>query len=99
MAWFRPNSISRDGIKALLFEQKECPLVLRYTVKSGETLASIALDFRTTTDALKAANPSLQGQEPVQNEVIIIPGLPDPHTIYRISVSISRKRLVLFSGS
>ncbi|PRS30123.1 L,D-transpeptidase family protein [Bacillus pumilus] len=73
--------------------------MLRYTVKRGETLASIALDFRTTADALKAANPSLQGQEPVQNKVIIIPGLPDPNTIpYRISVSISRKRLVLFSG-
>jgi len=74
--------------------------VLRYTVKSGETLASIALDFRTTTDDLKAANPSLQAREPEQNEVIIIPGLPDPNTIpYRISVSISAKRLVLFSGS
>ncbi|MCY7593460.1 LysM peptidoglycan-binding domain-containing protein, partial [Bacillus altitudinis] len=74
--------------------------MLRYTVKSGETLASIALDFRTTTDALKAANPSLQAREPEQNEVIIIPGLPDPNTIpYRISVSISAKRLVLFSGS
>ncbi len=74
--------------------------MLRYTVKSGETLASIALDFRTTTDALKAANPSLQAREPEQNEVIIIPGLPDPNTIpYRIFVSISTKRLVLFSGS
>lgn len=74
--------------------------MLRYTVKRGETLASIALDFRTTTDALKAANPSLQAREPEQNEVIIIPGLPDPNTIpYRIFVSISTKRLVLFSGS
>ena len=74
--------------------------MLKNKIKSGETLASIALDFRTTTGALKAANPSLQTREPEQNEVIIIPGLPDPNTIpYRISVSISAKRLVLFSGS
>ncbi|MDM5297712.1 L,D-transpeptidase family protein [Bacillus pumilus] len=74
--------------------------MLRYTVKRGETLASIALDFRTTTDALISANPSLTQREPVQNEIIIIPGLPDPNTIpYRIFVSISKKRLVLFSGS
>ncbi|MFS0654320.1 L,D-transpeptidase family protein [Bacillus sp. 179-C3.3 HS] len=74
--------------------------MLRYTVKSGETLASIALDFRTTTNALMAANPSLEQREPNQNEIIIIPGLPDPSTIpFRISVSISKKRLVVFSGS
>ncbi|MGE6631183.1 L,D-transpeptidase family protein [Bacillus sp. NPDC077027] len=74
--------------------------MLRYSVKTGETLASIAADFRTTSAALKAANPALESREPYPNEVIIIPGLPDPSTIpYRISVSISQKRLVLFSGA
>ncbi|MFJ5963610.1 L,D-transpeptidase family protein [Bacillus sp. NPDC093026] len=74
--------------------------MLQYTVKSGETLSSIAVDFRTTTDALISANPSLEHREPQPSEIIIIPGLPDPHTIpYRISVSVSKKRLVLFSGA
>jgi lipoprotein-anchoring transpeptidase ErfK/SrfK len=70
-----------------------------HVVKPGETLSSIALDYRTSLVELlrinRFVNPNLLsvGQE------IFIPGLPSPETIpYTIWVSLSKKTLILYSN-
>ncbi|MEC1262334.1 L,D-transpeptidase family protein [Bacillus swezeyi] len=71
--------------------------MLKYQVKPGETLESIALDFRTSRDALVRANPGLNGGRVNAGQTIIIPEIRDPDTIpYRIVVSLSARTLQLF---
>ncbi|MBY8912409.1 L,D-transpeptidase family protein [Bacillus sp. YC2] len=73
--------------------------MLIYQVKQGETISSIAADFRMSTAALLQANPSIHSAvNPGQN--IIIPGLPDPSSIpFSIIVSIGAKQLQLYRNS
>ncbi|AFI28078.1 murein transglycosylase [Bacillus sp. JS] len=73
--------------------------LLTYQVKQGDTLNSIAADFRISTAALLQVNPSLQAGL-TAGQTIVIPGLPDPHTIpYHIAVSIGAKTLTLFQNN
>jgi LysM repeat protein len=44
-----------------------------YTARSGDTLASIAVMFGTTADALQAANPDCALQEPGVGQTVFIP--------------------------
>ncbi|KAF1681347.1 L,D-transpeptidase family protein [Bacillus mexicanus] len=70
--------------------------MLTYLVKQGDTLSSIAGDFRISPAVLLQFNPSLQAGI-TAGQSIVIPGLPDPKTIpYHISVSIGAKTLTLF---
>nr|MCX3330147.1 LysM domain-containing protein [Bacillus pacificus] len=52
--------------------------MLTYRVKQGETLASIAADFRIDQAALVRANPSLQTGILLAGQIIVIPGIPNP---------------------
>ncbi|EWH21522.1 L,D-transpeptidase family protein [Bacillus haynesii] len=71
--------------------------MLMYQVKPGETLESIAADFRTTRQALLQANPGLNGGQVSAGQSIIIPGIRNPDTIpYRIAVSLSGRTLRLY---
>ena len=71
--------------------------MLMYQVKSGETLESIAADFRMTRQALLQANPGLNGGQVSAGQSIIIPGIRNPDTIpYRIVVSLSGRTLRLY---
>ena len=68
-----------------------------YQVKPGETLESIAADFRTTRQALLQANPGLNGGQVSAGQSIIIPGIRNPDTIpYRIAVSLNGRTLRLY---
>lgn len=70
--------------------------LLTYQVKQGETISSIAQDFRISTAALLQANPSIQSVI-YAGQHIIIPNLPDPSTIpYSIVVYIGAKKLQLY---
>ncbi len=70
--------------------------LLTYQVKQGETISSIAQDFRISTAALLQANPSIQSVI-YAGQHIIIPNLPDPSTIpYSIIVYIGAKKLELY---
>ncbi|WP_101843648.1 L,D-transpeptidase family protein [Halobacillus sp. Marseille-P3879] len=71
-----------------------------HTVKPGETLFQISLDYRTPLPALIGANPSLNPDLIYSGQTITIPGLPDPDTIpYQIDVSINNRQLTLFKNS
>ncbi|MCY8678380.1 L,D-transpeptidase family protein [Bacillus haynesii] len=71
--------------------------MLMYQVKPGETLESIAADFRTTRQALLQANPGLNGGQVSAGQSIIIPGIRNPDTIpYRIVVSLRGRTLRLY---
>lgn len=73
--------------------------LLTYQIKQGDTLTSIAADFRVSTAALIQANPSLQTGV-IAGQRIVIPGLPDPNTIpYHIAVSIGAKTLTLYQNN
>lgn len=66
-----------------------------YTVKPGETLYSISVDYRISVQRLQAANPGIIHVHAGQK--IQIPGLPEPNSIpYRIQVSVNKKRLSLY---
>ena len=70
--------------------------LLTYQVKQGETISSIAQDFRISAAALLQANPSIQSVI-YAGQHIIIPNLPDPSTIpYSIIVYIGAKKLELY---
>ncbi|MRX73776.1 L,D-transpeptidase family protein [Bacillus lacus] len=67
-----------------------------HTVKQGESLSSIALDYRTSLSAILAANNISSAALLYPGQKLMIPGLPDPSTIpYQILISISAKRLTL----
>lgn len=66
-----------------------------HTVKAGETLYIISLNYRVSLRQLYAANPGI-GQLRV-GQKIQIPGLPEPSTIpYSIQVSVGKRRLSLY---
>ncbi|WP_251555170.1 L,D-transpeptidase family protein [Neobacillus muris] len=67
-----------------------------HTVKAGETLHSIAEDYRVSIRSLYTANPGI-GDYLYIGQKLQIPGLPDPNTIsYSIHVSVRKKQLALY---
>ncbi|QFT88668.1 Putative L,D-transpeptidase YkuD [Bacillus sp. THAF10] len=67
-----------------------------HIVKPGETLSSIALNYRRTLADLLSVNPLPNPNIIVPGQKIIIPNLPDANTIpYTIEVSISTRKLTL----
>lgn len=71
---------------------------MQHTVKPGETLAVIAINYRLTVQQLLNANTGISNPNLIYpGQKLIIPGLPDPSTIpYAIDVSVSKKQLTLF---
>jgi len=69
-----------------------------HSIKRGETLYSIARDYRVSIAQLLSANPLITNQNMILvGQVIRIPGLPNPESIpYRIVVSKSDRTLKLF---
>ena len=69
-----------------------------HIVKRGETLASIARDYRVTLSRLLAANPQVTNPNSITpGQSIRIPGLPNPDSIpYHVVVSKSERVLRLF---
>jgi L,D-transpeptidase ErfK/SrfK len=68
---------------------------LIYTVKPGETLASISADFRVSLQNLHSANPGVAHVQAGQR--IQIPGIPEPSSIsYSIQISVKKRTLALF---
>jgi lipoprotein-anchoring transpeptidase ErfK/SrfK len=67
-----------------------------HVVKPGETLAIIAMNYRTTINRLLAANTLINPNILYIGQQITIPNLPNPDTIpFSIQISISNKRLIL----
>lgn len=67
-----------------------------HTVKAGETLSSIAGDYRVSLAALIAANPGITPNMIYVGQRIRIPGLPSPATIpFSIHISLSKRTLTL----
>lgn len=67
-----------------------------HTVKLGETLGQIALDYRTPLDAIIRANPGINPNLVYPGQQIVIPGFPPIETIpYRIDVSTNKRTLTL----
>ncbi|MBM7586217.1 lipoprotein-anchoring transpeptidase ErfK/SrfK [Bacillus pakistanensis] len=69
-----------------------------HIVKPGETLSSIALNYRTTVRALLQANAATIANPNIIHvgQQIIIPGLRDPNTIpYTIRISVGKRTLTL----
>ncbi|MEC2075182.1 L,D-transpeptidase family protein [Metabacillus fastidiosus] len=69
-----------------------------HTVKKGETIISIAIDYRIPVQTLLSVNNLANPNIIFIGQQINIPGLPDPATIpYEIHVSIASRRLTLIS--
>lgn len=69
---------------------------LIHTVKAGETLNQIAIDYRTPLATIISANPGINPNMIYPGQSIVIPGFPSPNTIpYRIEVSINNRHLRL----
>ncbi|KKB34299.1 L,D-transpeptidase family protein [Bacillus thermotolerans] len=69
---------------------------MNHTVKPGETLSSIAADYRVSVSRLLAANPGINPNLIYPGQRIRIPGLPSPSSSpYDIHVSLSNRRLTL----
>ncbi|PAD94049.1 L,D-transpeptidase family protein [Shouchella clausii] len=67
-----------------------------HSVQQGETLSSIAADYRISLPHLIQANPTINPNQLFIGQSIIIPGLPNPNTIpYEIHVSLSQHQLTL----
>ena len=70
---------------------------MNHIVKRGETLTSIAADYRISVSRLLAANPGINMHLIHPGQSIRIPGLPSPSSLpYSISVSLSQRKLTLF---
>lgn len=68
-----------------------------HTVKPGETLFQISLDYRKPLSSIIRANPGINPNSLRVGQLIEIPGFPDPNTIpYRIEVSIYARWLRLY---
>lgn len=68
-----------------------------HTVKRGETLYQISIDYRTPISSIIRANPSINPNVINVGQVIEIPGFPDPNTLaFQIEVSINGRWLKLF---
>lgn len=71
-----------------------------HTVKPGETLFQISLDYRKPLSSIIRANPGINPNSLRVGQLIEIPGFPDPNTIpYRIEVSINARWLRLYHNS
>lgn len=67
-----------------------------HTVKQGETITSIAIDYRISVQTLLSVNNLANPNIIFIGQQINIPGLPDPATIpYEIHVPIASRRLIL----
>lgn len=72
-------------------------ITLIHTVKPGETLFQLSLDYRTPLSAIISANPSINPNVLYIGQPIVIPGFPDPNTIpYQIDVSLNNRWLRLY---
>ncbi|AZB42619.1 L,D-transpeptidase [Bacillus sp. FJAT-42376] len=69
---------------------------MTYIVKAGETIRSIAADFRITPEALARANRLNVNSVLIPGSSIVIPGFPGGDTPYRIAVSVRKKKLGLY---
>lgn len=71
-----------------------------HTVKPGETLALIAVNYRINFQKLLSANPGITNPNMIfVGQKIEIPGLRDPNTIpYTIRVSLGQRRLTLLNN-
>jgi L,D-transpeptidase ErfK/SrfK len=68
----------------------------KHIVKQGETISSIATDYRTSVHALLNANHLAASSALVPGQSIIIPHLPAKGSIpYTIHISVSRRKLTL----
>lgn len=68
-----------------------------HTVKRGETLSSIAGDYRISLAALIASNPGITPNLIYVGQRITIPGFPSPASLpFSIVVSLSDRTLTLF---
>jgi L,D-transpeptidase ErfK/SrfK len=68
----------------------------KHIVKRGETISSIAMDYRTSVQALLNANRLTISSILVPGQTIIIPHLPAKGSIpYTIHISVSRRQLTL----
>ncbi|MFD2043430.1 L,D-transpeptidase family protein [Ornithinibacillus salinisoli] len=67
-----------------------------HSVKRGETLNQIALDYRTALSAIIRANPEINPNVIYPGQAIVIPGFPTPDTIpFQIEVSVNNRWLRL----
>lgn len=71
---------------------------MQHIVKSGETLALIAANYRRSLREVLLANPGIANPALIfPGQQITIPGLRDPNTIpYSISIFLNNKRLALY---
>nr|WP_263326197.1 L,D-transpeptidase family protein [Neobacillus sp. Marseille-Q6967] len=68
-----------------------------HTVKPGETLYQISLNYRVSLSRLYSANPGVNPHQLYVGQKIQIPGLPDPNKIpYTIQISVSKRNLTLY---
>jgi L,D-transpeptidase ErfK/SrfK len=68
----------------------------KHIVKQGETIYSIAMDYRTFVQALLNANHFAISSILVPGQAIMIPHLPAKGSIpYTIHISVSRRQLTL----
>ncbi|MBM7704679.1 L,D-transpeptidase family protein [Metabacillus iocasae] len=69
---------------------------MKHFVKPGESLASIAIDYRIPLSTLLAANPLPNPNVISPGQVIVIPNLPDKESIpYSIHVFLTERQLEL----
>lgn len=70
---------------------------MNHIVKRGETLSSIAADYRVSIGRLVAANPGININLIYPGQKIRIPGLPSPESLpYSIRVSLAERKLTLY---
>ena len=68
----------------------------QHIVKPGETIAQIALDYRTPAQSIIQANQLIDPNRIFVGQRLTIPGFPDPTQLpYRIDVSTNRRTLTL----
>ncbi|MFC4022227.1 L,D-transpeptidase family protein [Oceanobacillus longus] len=69
-----------------------------HTVKRGETLSQISMDYRTPLAEIIRANPAVNPDFIHPGQSIVIPGFPSPLTIpYSINVSVNNRWLRLLN--
>ena len=67
-----------------------------HIVQKGESLALIAVNYRTSLQQLISVNRIINPNLLYIGQKITIPGLPDPNTVpYSIDISVTNKRLTL----
>ncbi|RUL51655.1 MULTISPECIES: L,D-transpeptidase family protein [Lysinibacillus] len=69
---------------------------MKHTVKRGETLYQISVDYRTPFSSIVRANAGINPNVIYVGQSIEIPGFPDPNTLpYQIEVSVNGRWLRL----